>query len=177
VGLKGKEKIKLQKYSKGMIQRIGIAQAIVNDPSIVILDEPFSGLDPVGRKELRDLILGLRNEGKTILFSSHILHDIETLVDRVGIIFNGVTIREGKISELVQRTIHSYEILFTLPPKVSPEELNPEIQPKDKKLFINISHNKKDRFISQVVASGGKVISVSPNRMTLENIFLKEISK
>jgi len=177
VGLEGKGKIKLQKYSKGMIQRIGIAQSIINDPRIVILDEPFSGLDPIGRKDLRDLILELRDEGKTVFFSSHILHDIEALVNRVGIIFNGVTLKEGRISEMVEKTAHSHEILFTLPGGTSPDSLGLKIQQKDNKFFVKVGNEEKDRFISRVIASRGRILSVSPNRMTLENIFLEEIQK
>jgi len=89
VGLSEARSLQLRKFSKGMLQRIGIAQALINDPNLVILDEPMSGLDPVGRKEIRDLILRLRDQGKTIFFSSHILHDAEVLCDRVGIINQG----------------------------------------------------------------------------------------
>ncbi len=102
VGLKGREKIKLKEYSKGMLQRAGVGQALINDPSFLILDEPFSGLDPVGRKELRNLITSLKEEGKTIFFSSHILQDMELIVDRFGILHEGVIRREGDLSEVHQ---------------------------------------------------------------------------
>ena len=95
VGLSQVRKLQLRKFSKGMLQRIGIAQALVNDPQLVILDEPMSGLDPVGRKEIRDLILQLKTQGKTIFFSSHILHDAEVLCDRVGILIKGLMVALG----------------------------------------------------------------------------------
>src|SRR3989449_7955510 len=89
VGMGTAGKIQLRKYSKGMLQRVGLAKAILHDPKLVILDEPMSGLDPVGRREVRDIILELKNVGKTILFSTHILSDAEMLCDRVGVIAGG----------------------------------------------------------------------------------------
>src|SRR5258708_18341628 len=89
VGLETARKIQLRKYSKGMLQRVGLAQAILHDPRVVILDEPMSGLDPVGRREVRDVILELKREGKTVMFSTHILSDAEMLCDRVGVIVGG----------------------------------------------------------------------------------------
>src|SRR5205085_11178290 len=90
VGLETAGKIQLRKYSKGMLQRVGMAQAILHDPKIVILDEPMSGLDPVGRREVRDIILELKHEGKTVMFSTHILSDAEMSCDRVGVIVGGI---------------------------------------------------------------------------------------
>lgn len=97
VGLSGQEDLKLRKFSKGMIQRLGLAQALVNDPDLLILDEPFSGLDPIGRKDLRLLILAFREQGKTVFFSSHILQDMELMVNRVGIIVDGAIRRQGRL--------------------------------------------------------------------------------
>jgi ABC-2 type transport system ATP-binding protein len=102
VGMTHARNLALRKYSKGMLQRIGVAQALINDPEIVMLDEPMSGLDPVGRKELRELILGLKSEGKTIFFNTHILSDVEALCERVGILANGKLVAYGKVSELAQ---------------------------------------------------------------------------
>ena len=101
VGLTDARGLQLRKFSKGMLQRIGIAQALINDPHLVILDEPMSGLDPVGRKEIRDLILHLKAQGKTVFFSSHILHDAEVLCDRVGILIKGRLVALGKVTELI----------------------------------------------------------------------------
>lgn len=100
VGLRNKKDAKLKYFSKGMIQRIGLGQALVNNPSFLILDEPFSGLDPIGRKQLRDIILSLKKNGKTVFFSSHILQDMEMIVDDIGIIIDGKITREGKLKDL-----------------------------------------------------------------------------
>jgi ABC-2 type transport system ATP-binding protein len=101
IGLPHVKALQLRKFSKGMLQRIGIAQALINDPHLVVLDEPMSGLDPVGRKEVRDLILRLKDEGKTIFFSSHILHDAELLCDRVSILVKGRIVAMGSVKDLV----------------------------------------------------------------------------
>jgi len=102
--------IQLRKYSKGMLQRIGVAQALVNDPELVFLDEPMSGLDPVGRKQLRDLILSLKSEGKTIFFNTHILSDVELICDRIGILCEGKMVAYGSVAELTRD--RSLEDLF-----------------------------------------------------------------
>ncbi|HYM00162.1 MAG TPA: ABC transporter ATP-binding protein, partial [Blastocatellia bacterium] len=101
----------LRKYSKGMLQRIGIAQALVNDPDVLFMDEPMSGLDPLGRREVRDIMLSLRQQGKTIFFSSHILADVEALCDRAAILNNGRLVRCGAISELTKGADPSIEVV------------------------------------------------------------------
>jgi ABC-2 type transport system ATP-binding protein len=126
VGLSGKGNIKLKNYSKGMLQRIGLGQALVNDPSLLILDEPFSGLDPVGRKQLRDIILSLKERGKTVFFSSHILQDMELIVDDIGILINGEISREGKLDELAH-------IFSESKPGIALEDLFMNEMRKDKK--------------------------------------------
>jgi ABC-2 type transport system ATP-binding protein len=112
VGLETARKIQLRKYSKGMLQRVGLAQAILHDPKVVILDEPMSGLDPVGRREVRDIILELKQAGKTILFSTHILSDAEMLCDRVGVIVGGKLRGVGAPDEMVGLKAEAMEILF-----------------------------------------------------------------
>jgi len=116
VGLETAGKIQLRKYSKGMLQRVGLAQAILHDPLLVILDEPMSGLDPVGRREVRDIILELKRAGKTILFSTHILPDAEMLCDRVGVLVGGKLQGVGAPGDLVGIKAQEVEILFTLAP-------------------------------------------------------------
>ena len=102
----------LRKFSKGMLQRIGLAQALIHDPELVILDEPMTGLDPIGRKQVRDLILSLRDQGKTVFFSTHILHDVEMICDRVGIVMKGRLVASGRVDELVRQDhTHSVEIV------------------------------------------------------------------
>lgn len=176
VGLENKKDLKLRKYSKGMIQRIGLAQSLINDPDLVILDEPFSGLDPIGRKELRDIILSLKGAGKTIFFSSHILQDMELIVDKVGIIQEGRITREGKLSELISHSVQSYETLFNGLNEAILKEHNIQFQLRDKN-FLVISPGKEEAnsLIQLIIANKGNIISVSPIKMTLEDIFLKEL--
>src|ERR1700676_2162700 len=117
VGLETAGQIQLRKYSNGMLQRVGLAQAILHDPKVVIRDEPMSGLDPVGRREVRDIILELKREGKTVLFSTHILSDAEMLCDRVGVIVGGKLRGVGAPEEIVGIKTHGVEILFQLAPE------------------------------------------------------------
>jgi ABC-2 type transport system ATP-binding protein len=178
VGLKNKKDIKLKKYSKGMIQRVGLAQALVHDPDFIILDEPFSGLDPIGRKELRDIILSLKNAGKTIFFSSHILQDMEMIVDRVGIILDGEIKKQGKLSDLISHSVRYYEIVFT-----SIDEKTLINQPikyvlKDSDYITKFKTNEEtNQNLEWITKNKGKILSVTPVRMTLEDIFLKEINQ
>src|SRR4029077_16968410 len=102
VGLESAGRIQLRKYSKGMLQRVGLAQAILHDPQVVILDEPMSGLDPIGRREVRDIILELKREGRTVMFSTHVLSDAEMLCDRVGVIVGGKLRGVGAPGEIVE---------------------------------------------------------------------------
>lgn len=113
VGLTAARRLQLRKFSKGMLQRVGIAQALINDPEIVFLDEPMSGLDPIGRREIRDLILQLRRQGKTVFFSSHILPDVEALCDRVAILYSGKLLGCGRLDELVPQEAGSMELMVS----------------------------------------------------------------
>ncbi|MCP4155257.1 MAG: ABC transporter ATP-binding protein [bacterium] len=176
VGLKGKENIKLRKCSKGMIQRIGLAQALIHDPDTLILDEPFSGLDPIGRKELRDIILSLKEAGKTIFFSSHILQDMEMIVDKVGIILDGETKKEGRLTDLISRSVHNYEIVFTGLNLPFLEENCPDYFQQDNNYVIKPGTNEEaNRLIALISRNKGNILSVTPVKMTLEDIFLEEI--
>ncbi len=115
VGLSDAAGRQIRKYSKGMQQRLGIAQALVADPVFVVLDEPMSGLDPIGRKEMRDLILELKRRGKTVFFSTHILPDVETLCDRVGVILNGKLRDVGRLGELLSPRVRQIEVTAVVP--------------------------------------------------------------
>src|SRR6185295_3790636 len=115
VGLGRARSQSLKKFSKGMLQRAGLAQALMNDPELVVLDEPMSGLDPIGRKEVRDLILELRDRGKTVFFSTHILSDVEAITDRVAIIARGQLQAHGTPAELVRQAVLGVEVAVRLP--------------------------------------------------------------
>src|SRR5438128_11184440 len=119
VGLAGRADRPIRKFSKGMVQRLALAQALVGDPRIAILDEPMSGLDPIGRKDVRDLILQLRDEGRTVLFSTHILSDVEAICDRVGILVEGRLTDCGALADLVEPEARAIELVAaTLPEAV-----------------------------------------------------------
>lgn len=177
VGIKGKDSLRLRKFSKGMIQRVGLAQALIHDPQFLILDEPFSGLDPIGRKELRDIIISLKKEGKTIFFSSHILQDMELIVDRVGIIRDGVTTKEGKLSDLIGRSVRGFDIVTAEVDETTLDKLGLSASPADRNFVIRASDNDEcNRTIKKILENKGRILEVSPLKMTLEDIFLEEVN-
>lgn len=167
-------KIQLRKYSKGMLQRVGVAQALINDPEFLILDEPMSGLDPIGRREIRDLILEQKEKGKTILLSSHILSDVESLCDRVGVILNGVVVKVGALSELYREINSDYEMLLNCN---RDDILNliqsSEIAINERAGFIvlRFEENKKKEVVTKILESEIEMISLFPLRKSLEGIF------
>ena len=178
VGLQGKGDLKLKKFSKGMIQRIGLAQSLIHDPDLLILDEPFSGLDPIGRKELRDIILSLKDAGKTIFFSSHILQDMEMIVDRVGIILDGKITKEGKLSDLVSHSVKYHETVFTGIDEEALKEKKLEFMLQDKNYIIKSgTTGETNKIIEFISGQKRRILSVTPVKMTLEDIFLKEIEE
>jgi ABC-2 type transport system ATP-binding protein len=176
VGLAGREKTALRKFSKGMIQRLGLAQAIQHDPELVILDEPMSGLDPIGRREVRDLIMSLRAAGRTVFFSSHILQDAEMVCDRVAIVFRGRLRAVGRLDDLVSRDARWIEVSVRGPvPDDAPGE---RTQAPDGTTLVKVDGMPAlARLLGRVTDSGSEVLSVWPRRETLEDLFLREIGK
>ena len=167
----------LRKFSKGMLQRVGLAQSLVNDPEIVFLDEPMSGLDPVGRREVRDLIAALRDEGKTVFMCSHILSDIEVLCDRVAILKKGKLAQVGYLDELRRTTEgpNRMEVMATGTDADTLKQHLPstEISPTPRGLRIEISsENEIERVLAALRKAGGKVVSIQPIKQSLEELFL-----
>ena len=171
--------IQLRKFSKGMLQRVGLAQALVNDPEVVFLDEPMSGLDPIGRREVRDLIAALRQEGKTVFMCSHILSDIEVLCDRVAILKGGRLAQIGYLEELRQQVAgrNQVEVVLsgvdeaTLKPNLPPESL---VTSTPAGLRIELKDERDvDSVIAALRTAGGKLVSVQPLRQSLEELFLE----
>jgi ABC-2 type transport system ATP-binding protein len=165
----------LRKFSKGMLQRVGLAQSLINDPEIVFLDEPMSGLDPVGRREVRDLIASLRKDGKTVFMCSHILSDIEVLCDRVAILKRGKLAQVGHLDELRQKTEgpNRMEILAAGADASALHLANADISSTPRGLRIEIS--SEDEIESALAAlrkAGGKVVSIQPVKQSLEELFL-----
>lgn len=178
IGLEGKENILLKKFSKGMLQRVGLGQALVNDPEFIILDEPFSGLDPIGRKELRDIILSLKSEGKTIFFSSHILQDMELIVDEIGILVDGRISKEGKLRDLVKDSAKYIDVIVREIEEGTIKKGGFNYSIIDKKLTARVENHKDlNRFLNFVEKNGGRCTSVSQVSYSLEDLFLKEIEK
>ncbi|HVS82275.1 MAG TPA: ABC transporter ATP-binding protein [Pyrinomonadaceae bacterium] len=168
----------LRKFSKGMLQRVGLAQALVNDPEIVFLDEPMSGLDPVGRREVRDLIAALRTQGKTVFMCSHILSDIEVLCDSVAILKDGRLAHAGSLDELRARETSLIEVIVT---GADAATMNQQLGRAAKVtttasgLRIEVANEKEvDEVISALRKANGKLVSVQPVRQSLEELFLDE---
>ncbi len=182
VGLSGVKNLQLRKFSKGMQQRIGIAQALINDPELVVLDEPMSGLDPVGRKQVRDIILGLKDGGKTIFFSTHILPDVEVICDRVGILVRGELRAMGTVDELLSGTqVKSVEMTFA---GVSGEEfsrlerMSSGMVTRGNETTAAFGDQEAARAAKRLVfESGGEIISLIPHKSSLEDLFMEEVGK
>ncbi len=168
----------LRKYSKGMLQRVGIAQSLVNDPEVIFMDEPMSGLDPIGRREIRDLLLDLRRQAKTIFFSSHILSDVETLCDRAAIMSAGKLLRCGTVAELTMQDETTLEIVAV---GISADTFEPSATAIASLLSVSPTPNgmqlllKDEADVERVLAlihqHGGHLLSINPKRRALEDIF------
>jgi len=168
-------KRQLRKFSKGMLQRVGLAQALVNDPEIVFLDEPMSGLDPVGRREVRDLIASLRANGKTVFMCSHILSDIEVLCDSVAILKQGRLAHAGSIDELRAREASAFEIIATnAAPSLLKLWLGKGASVSQTASGVRIEvHDEQgiSKVIEAVKNANGKLVSVNPIKQSLEDLF------
>ena len=183
VGLEEKDWNKqLRKFSKGMLQRVGLAQALINEPEIVFLDEPMSGLDPIGRREIRELIAELRENGTTVFMSTHILSDIEALCDNVAILRKGKLAATGKLDDLLSQSgeTQTFEINVK---GVSAEQLRSEINSiggaeiiaKANGANIHVTEEKDiDKILQITRNAGGKLVSVQPVKQSLEELFVKE---
>ena len=179
VGLSDAADRQIRKYSKGMQQRLGIAQALVGDPSFVVLDEPMSGLDPIGRKDVRDLILELKRRGKTVLFSTHILPDVEALADRVGVILGGQMRDVGRISELLSPRIRSVEVVIDLPEGAREAVAAGKLVSRDQsRLGLSFADlETANHAVAAALAAGGALVSMVPHRETLEDFFVRRLEE
>ncbi len=179
VGLAHAADARLRTYSKGMLQRVGIAQAIVHDPRVVFLDEPMSGLDPIGRKEIRDLILRLRAEGKTVFMNTHILSDVELVCDRVAIIARGRIVHEGAIDAFLGTGERETDIVLgQLPPEAAiglEERWGARLRPVGDRVEVRVREKDVDSVLQAALASGASVVSITPHRVSLESVFLSAV--
>ena len=180
VGLMEARHRQLGKFSKGMLQRVGLAQALIHDPTLVILDEPMSGLDPIGRKEVRDLIMHLRKQGKTVFFSTHIIPDVEMLCDRVGIIAGGRLLASGRVDELVEGRTKTVEVVCDGLHEGNLMPLNglaSSIVRQNRQHLITLSEPERlEELLAAIKTRGGKLVSVIPHKGSLEELFLNSIS-
>jgi ABC-2 type transport system ATP-binding protein len=180
VGIGAERRMRLRSFSKGMLQRVGLAQAIINEPELVFLDEPMSGLDPLGRREVRDLILRLRARGCTVFFSSHILSDAETLCSRVAIMAQGRLAAQGRISDLVAFSLKGWELVATGVTEEAQAQLATRVA-----AVRNISHGRctiqiaadqhPEQLMAELRSRGIDVESLNPVRDTLEDYFLQQV--
>lgn len=170
-------KLQLRNYSKGMLQRIGIAQALINDPDFLILDEPMSGLDPIGRREIRDLILEQKKMGKTILISSHILADIESLCDRVGVIIDGRVVSTGVLADLLRGIQTDYEILIRCDKALLTDQLKKTVKSMDERagyIVLRFDETDRDNVLKNILDIDAEIVSLYPLRRSLEGLFIEE---
>ncbi|MGB6597755.1 MAG: ABC transporter ATP-binding protein [Candidatus Acidiferrum sp.] len=173
VGLETAGKIQLRKYSKGMLQRVGLAQAILHEPQVVILDEPMSGLDPIGRREVRDIILELKRDGRTVMFSTHILSDAEMLCDRVGVIVGGKLRGVGAPGEIVGMKAEGMEILFELPGGVSnAAAIVAKATKTGDRYRMEVSEEGLYSALEQLRGGGAKILAVAQVKPSLEEYFM-----
>lgn len=180
VGMTHAKDLQLRKFSKGMLQRVGIAQALINDPELVVLDEPMSGLDPIGRKEVRDLILRLKESGKTVLFSSHILHDAEVLCDRVAMILKGRLVACGRVTDLLdQGANHQVELVVD---RLTPEGLDhlrpltdKVVMQGDRMLVVLKSQQQVGGALEIIRTAKASLVSLNPQKGSLEDLFIREV--
>lgn len=174
VGLTSAADVQLRKFSKGMLQRVGIAQAIIHDPQVVFLDEPMSGLDPVGRREVRDIIFDLKRQGRTVFFSTHILSDAETLCDRVAVLHQGKLQGIGAPGEIVSMETHGMEILFELPAGATPPpKLANRAKQTGGRYRLDVPEIELYAALEELRACGARILSITPLRPSLEDYFFK----
>ena len=180
VGLGRARSQNLKKYSKGMLQRAGLAQALMNDPELVVLDEPMSGLDPIGRKEVRDLIIELRDQGKTVFFSSHILTDVEAIADHIAIVARGQLQSQGAPADLIQRTVLGIDVMVRIGADAELGTLTDgasRIRRAGDELSLTLPANADvDAWLSAARDKGAKVVAVTPRHETLEDLFMRQIA-
>ena len=180
VGIGAERRLALRKYSKGMLQRVGLAQAVLNEPDVVFLDEPMSGLDPLGRRDARALIHDLRKRGCTVFFSSHILSDAEALCDRVAVLAHGRLAAQGRVADLVAFDVKGWELIVADADQALLGRLGPQVSKAteiaDGRYALELPASASpDRLLAELTASGAKLVSLNPVRETLEDFFVRHV--
>jgi ABC-2 type transport system ATP-binding protein len=177
VGLGHARDLAVRRFSKGMVQRAGLAQALMNDPEMVFLDEPMSGLDPVGRRLVRDLIVEMKGRGKTVFFSTHILSDAEALCDRVAVLRAGTLLEAGRLDDILRIDVEHLEVLATRLPDGAATRV-PHVRARHAvgdRWRLEVAEQGLAEAIQAIARAGGHILSVQPIRQSLEEHFLREI--
>ena len=182
VGLGVERRMQLRKYSKGMIQRLGIAQALINDPEVVFLDEPMSGLDPIGRRHVRDIIMRLRDRGATVFFSSHILGDAETMCSRVGIVAGGKLVASGSLAEMVPFKIRGWDLVLAgltadAAASLQARGVSATVIGDGRYHVVLPSTASSEEAVAFATSVGAQLVSINPVRDTLEDFFLAHVQQ
>ena len=184
VGIGAERRLQLRKFSKGMLQRVGIAQALINDPEVVFFDEPMSGLDPLGRREIRQLILRLRERGCTVFFSSHVLADAEALCSRVAIVARGKLVASGALSEILAFQVHGWELVVS---HLTPAALECVQKSGRVEKAVPLGEGRfaldmplavaPEQVLAELTAAGAQLVSLTPLRETLEDFFVRQVAE
>jgi len=180
VGIGAERRMQLRKFSKGMLQRVGIAQALINDPDVVFLDEPMSGLDPLGRRDVRNLILKLRNRGCTVFFSSHVLADAEALCSSVAILAGGRLLSSGRIADIHHFQVKGWEMVVDGVTDAAVERIRGQARNvtriAERRYAVELAAEASpERLLHELTAAGARLISLNPLRDTLEDYFIEQL--
>ena len=182
LGIGAERRMALRKFSKGMLQRVGLAQAVLNDPEVIFLDEPMSGLDPLGRRDVRALMLELRDQGRTIFFSSHILSDAEALCSQVAIVAKGQLAAAGKLSDLQHFAVLGWELVMSAVPVEALERVRARASrvlpiAGDRYVIDLPPDGKPEDMMRELIAAGAAMVSLNPLRETLEDVFVRRVNE
>jgi ABC-2 type transport system ATP-binding protein len=180
VGIGAERRFQLRKFSKGMIQRVGIAQALINDPEVVFLDEPMSGLDPLGRREVRELILRLRDKGCAVFFSSHVLSDAEAVCNRVAVLVKGRLMASGRLSDLLAERARAWELVVSGVSQSVVDRMSARLTKVtplgDGRFSLELPITvMPEQIVAELATTGARVVSLNPVRETLEDFFVQQV--
>ncbi len=182
LGIGAERRLQLRKFSKGMLQRVGLAQALLNDPEVVFLDEPMSGLDPLGRRDVRALMLELRDAGRTIFFSSHILSDAEALCSQVAIVAKGRLAAAGRLADMREFAVQGWELVMANVPEAALARIRPlartVVAVAGGRYVIELPPDgRPEELLRELVAAGATLVSLNPLRETLEDLFVRRVAE
>jgi ABC-2 type transport system ATP-binding protein len=182
LGIGGERRLQLRKFSKGMLQRVGLAQAILNDPELLFLDEPMSGLDPLGRRDVRALMLELRDQGRTIFFSSHILSDAEALCNQVAIVVKGRLAAAGRLADLGEFAVNGWELVMANVPAAALDRVRSRARrvmsvAGDRYVIDLPPDGHPEEMLRELTSAGAALVSLNPVRETLEDVFVRRVAE